>query len=237
MGPSIQPKSFVLITGATSGLGRSMAEIFCSEGYGVILHGRTASNMEETKKLLQKYPDSYVSLLGDLSSDKTIQALAQLSEKKDISILINNAGECIKSDLDKLSSEQINNMVALNLSAAINLTQKVYSFMKKRKSGIIVNIGSLDSLNASKSNSVYCATKYGLRGFTDSLRMEARDHGVRVVGVYPGGMKTESYRKNAGDEKYNKAMEPRDIAKMILIACQDNGSRSQDDLVIRGTAI
>ena len=107
-----------------------------------------------------------------MNSNKTIEELDKISRDKNISILVNNAGlQCPYLPFDELNDEQINEMITTNLIAPIKLTKRIYKHFIKEGNGTVININSLSGLTNSKLRSIYSASKWGLRGFSDTFRI------------------------------------------------------------------
>ncbi len=220
----------VLVTGSSKGLGESLALIFSKNNYDIILHGRDEENLRQIKeKILTKNVDCEI-VKGDIKSYKTIEKLFQVAKKRNISILVNNAGVDYSGSLENTNFRDIEDALEVNLIAPIKLTKKIYPLFSRKKSGIIVNINSVASLNVPELKTIYCSSKKGLEGFTDSLRFEAKKEGIRIIGVYVGGMKTDMYAKTGRD--ISRCMNPLDVAQIIYDACKKNQSASMDELTI-----
>jgi len=204
-------KKCVLITGSSKGLGEALAYVFAANGYNIILHGRDKESLTQVrKKVVKKRVNCHV-VIGDLKSDKTVRQLFETAKNKNISVLINNAAEdCPYLAFEKISSKQIDTMLMTNLIAPIKLTKMIYSLFLKKGQGVIININSLSGRKNQELRSIYCASKWGLRGFADSFRMEAKKHKVRVLNIYPSRIKTKT--------KFTHGMEAEDVAKNIFDA-------------------
>lgn len=198
----------VLITGSGHGLGRELALVFASHGYDIVLNDRNKDDLEESRKRVSKIGMNYFVLLGDIRSDKTLGRLYEISKKKGLSVLINNAGvHCPKLPLQDLNNEQIDDMMLSNLIAPIKLTWRVYPLFLKNGKGAIININSLSGLENQKFRTIYSATKWGLRGFTDSLKLETGENAIRVLDIYPSRMKTRP--------EFTFGMNPQKVAQKI----------------------
>lgn len=182
----------VLITGSSRGIGKGLALIFSKNGYNVIIHGRDKKQLENVKGEIEKNNVNCHVIIGDINSEDVLDNLLEISKREDISILINNVGlACPHLPLQEIHDEHVKNIIQTNLIAPIKLTRRIYPFFMKKKSGMIININSLSGLEDHYLRTIYCASKWGLRGFTETLRREAKDHNVRVGGVYPGWTKTK----------------------------------------------
>lgn len=112
----------------------------------------------------------------------------------------------------------------VNLKGNIYIAHEVYTRMLQQKSGHIINVSSTSGLRAREMEVLYCASKWGLRGFTESLRLEARKHGISVTGVYPGGMSSENFWQILPGKDISEYMKPVDVAKQIMhVVNQDSG--------------
>jgi len=226
-------KEFVLITGSSKGLGESLALAFSQNNYNIILNGRNEQNLEKVrKKVVENNAECYV-VKGDLNSEDTINELVRIAKEKNISILINNAGIDLEGVFENVSQSDLERVLNTNLFSLIKLTNHIYKFFIEKKSGTIININSIDSLKPKPLKAVYCASKCGLKGFTDSLRFEAKKNNIRVLDVYPGGMKTEM-SASAGKD-LSKSMETSEVAQLILNSCKSYPSASIDELIINRT--
>lgn len=184
----------VLITGASSGFGEDAAYLFAREGAWVAL---TARREDRLNTIAQKITaDGGIASVFpfDISDPTQIHHLIKMVSEKygRIDILFNNAGFGKINFLENLELERdIIPMVNLNLVCAIEIVRQVLPGMIRQGSGHIINMSSEAGWIGTTPYSVYAATKFGLRGFTDAIRREVRHHGVLVSGIYPGPAKTE----------------------------------------------
>lgn len=217
-------KKSVLITGSNKGLGKELAIVFANNNYDIILHGRNKMELEKVKKQISKTGVNCYSVSGDLKSNKTIEDLGRICRDKNVSVLINNAGlHCPYLPLEKINDDQINDIIITNLIAPIKLTKKIYKHFIKQGYGTVININSLSGLKNIRLRSIYSASKWGLRGFTDTFRSEAKEHNVRIIDVYPGRIKTKP--------EFTAGMEPHDVAQKIYNTFKSNRT---DKIVLEG---
>ena len=223
------PKT-VLITGSSKGLGRNLASIFAQNKYNIILHGRDQPNMAEVADEVLKRGVVCDAVLGDLSSDKTIDNLYEVAKKRELDILINNAGMYVHKPFSEMSAKELQRIIEVNLIAPALLTMRIYPIMKERKSGTIINISSMAATVANELEAAYCASKHGLRGFTRSFQYEAKRYGVRMISVYLGAMRTAmtAYR-----EDHAQLIDPYEVAIKIFNACKEYDSLTIEELSIR----
>ena len=168
----------ILVTGATKGIGRAIAEELRSVG-DVYATGR---NIEELRRF-KHY------CVCDLSKD--IETLENFVEDKKIDILVNNAGEYIYGGIDKMTDEQIEHIFAVNVIAPVKLIAKASTNMKEKKWGRIINIGSISGVMGEANASLYSATKAGMVGLTRALALELAQHNITVNTVNPGWVDTD----------------------------------------------
>ncbi len=198
----------VLITGSGHGLGRELALVFASHGYDILLTDRNKKDLDESRKKIGKLKVKYFTLLGDLRRTRTLDGLYKIAEKEGITLLINNAGvHCPKLPLEKLKGAQIDDLIMSNLVAPMSLTWRVYPLFLKNGRGTIININSLSGIENQRFRTIYSASKWGLRGFADSLRLETGEKSVRVLDIYPSRMKTRP--------EFTFGMEPKNVAQKI----------------------
>lgn len=189
-------KKTVLITGASGGLGKEMAKILKNEYQVVIL----SSNLENLQKTANELKVEY--FLCDITDfnqcQKTVKEIIRKFGK--IDVLINNAGVWLEGELNDNDYLKIKKTVEVNLLGQIFMTKVVIPFMKEQKSGTIIFINSVAGLESKAKRSVYTSTKWGLKGFADSLNKELRDFNIKIISIFPGKMKTKLFEK-AGIKK------------------------------------
>jgi short-subunit dehydrogenase len=169
----------VLLTGATGGLGHTIARRLRAEGAELILTGRRADVLELIAAETQAR-----ALAVDLADAAAVQRLA--SECADVDVLVANAGLPGTGQLTSFSVEQVDRALAVNLRAPMVLARELVEHMVARRSGHIVLMSSLAGKVGAPRSSVYSATKFGLRGFAQSLRQDLRLSGVGVSAIFPG---------------------------------------------------
>lgn len=160
-----------------------------------------------------------------------------------IDVLANNAGMMLLSNVSDLKFAEWEQMVNVNLLGTINTTGVVLPCMKKQKSGMIINVGSTASYRVSTGAAIYSATKYGIRAFSDGLRKEETNNGIKVCLISPGPTKTEllnhisslDIKEDINSYVENYGIDPIDIAKMVLYALSLPKAANIDELIISTT--
>ncbi|MDZ7821510.1 MAG: SDR family oxidoreductase [Candidatus Marinimicrobia bacterium] len=186
----------VLVTGASSGIGRALAEHLHTKGYKVTGTSRDPETIDSPVPGVRYLP-------LDLADPESITRLAETAGKVDI--LINNAGQSQIGPLEEVPMERVRSLFEINLFGIVHLTKALLPGMRERQKGTIINLSSMSGVFGVGFTSVYCSTKFALEGISRSLRQEVRDFGIRVVLVEPGyiatGLKQEGHYRE-GSEYY-----------------------------------
>ena len=181
----------ILITGSSRGLGKELSMKFSRDKVYIILQGRDKDKLFQVREEILKPGWANCDLVaGDLRRNETIRNLYDLCEQQDLDILINNAGVRASGSLADMSDNDIEDMIEINLLSTIRLTKALYPIFVKKKSGLIININSIAGTTPNAEEAVYCASKYGMRGFFDSFRFEAKRNNVNILNIYLGAMNT-----------------------------------------------
>lgn len=218
----------VLITGASSGIGKSIALYLSEKGF-------TVYGTSRTKKEESDLPFTFVALdvLDKNSIDNAVSHI--LKEERKIDILINNAGMGITGPIEDTPTEEMRNVFNTNFFGAIDVMKSVLPVMRNQKSGIIINVTSIAGYMGLPFRGVYSATKGALELITEATRMEVKEFGIQVVNVAPGDFATNiaagryhtpvfeesAYKEKYGanlalmDEHVNDGMNPSEIAKAV----------------------
>lgn len=223
----------VVITGASSGLGRSLAKKYSDLDYHVCLISRREEKLKEVAKELNSSKTSIYPL--DVSSYTDVMETFEKikTEVGDIDILINNAGTGTFKLAEEIPEEATHQMIDVNLKGTIFCTQAILKDLKKADTGTIINVISTAGLEGKETEAVYCASKFGARGFTESLLVELENTNVRVFGAYMGGMKTEFWDGILDETQTEHMMDPDDIADIIIANAQTRPHINVDQVVIK----
>ena len=213
----------ILITGASSGIGEASALLFAKEGCRVILAARRAERIHALADKIRSEGGQALPVPTDVSQLDSLNTLVQaaLSEWGQIDILFNNAGFGRLKFLDALDPIQdIEAQLRVNQWGVIQLTRAVLPHMIERRSGHVINMVSMAGLVAMPTYSIYAATKYAVRGFTDALRREVGVWGVKVSGIYPGAVETE-FDEHSGANRKTGVRTPKILALSAEeVACE-----------------
>lgn len=218
----------VLITGATSGIGRSCAYKFAKAGEKIIITGRRKERLESVARdLEQQYKANVLALPFDITQREQVNdAVSSLPpEFRKIDILINNAGLALGlKPVDEGDLDQWETMINTNVKGMLYMTRAVVPIMIDQGAGHIINIGSIAGKEAYPNGNVYCATKAAVDSLTKSMRIDLLTKNIKVTQVAPGAVETEfsmvrfSGNKDAADSVYKgyQPLTPDDIADIIL---------------------
>ncbi|TVQ78274.1 MAG: SDR family NAD(P)-dependent oxidoreductase [Bradymonadales bacterium] len=193
----------VLVTGASSGIGRATAQLLAERGAEVYALARRKDRL---LKLQEENPKNIHPIVQDLN-----EGLAAIKSQVDLSqigVLVNNSGLALGTDpIQELETEAVRQMFETNVLSLIELSQAVISEMLKRGGGDIVNIGSVAGSQTYAGGSVYCATKFAVRALTEAWRKDLLGKNIRVIGIHPGMVETEfSEVRFKGDRERAKAV-------------------------------
>ncbi|GAA4310945.1 hypothetical protein GCM10023115_33560 [Pontixanthobacter gangjinensis] len=214
-----------LITGATSGIGRSTAIRFAKEGFKLILCGRRIDRLEDLRKELSVETSVHILSFDVRNREEVLQNIDSLpTEFSQIDILINNAGNA--HGLDPIQSGSMDDwdaMLDINVKGLLYVSKAVIPGMIERQSGHIINIGSTAGKEVYPNGNVYCASKHAVDAINQGMRIDLNGKGIRVGAVNPGLTQTEfsDVRFKGDSEKAEKvyqgfkALQPEDIADII----------------------
>ena len=237
-----------LITGATSGIGRSCATIFAKNGHDIIITGRRIDRLEEvSKELKSKYGINVLPLAFDIrNNSEVISAISSLpNEWIKIEILINNAGLAV--GLNTIHEGVIDDwerMIDTNVKGLLYISRAVLPLFVKNKKGHVINIGSIAGKEVYPFGNVYCATKHAVDAITKAMRTELVKDGVKVTQIAPGAIETEfSIVRFKGDKekadgiyKGFKPLKPEDIADIVYYTTTLPSHVNINDLIVMPTA-
>lgn len=241
-------KKTILITGATAGIGKATAKIYAKNGWNLILTGRRAERLEELKaSLVEQYSAEVITLNFDVRDKSAVnQAIEGLPATwKNIDVLLNNAGLAKGfSDIQDGLVEDWETMIDTNIKGLLYVSKAVMPLMIERKSGHIVNIGSIAGKEVYAKGNVYCSTKHAVEGITKALRLDLLPHKIKVSAICPGAVDTEFSTvrfdgdKDRADSVYNgyQPLLAQDIAEAIYFVTSRPFHVNINDLLIMPTA-
>jgi 3-hydroxy acid dehydrogenase / malonic semialdehyde reductase len=236
-----------LITGATSGIGKSTALEFAKHGYNLIITGRRQERLAELKAALVKdFKINVLELCFDVRDEKQVAAAINSipSDFKAIDVLVNNAG--LAAGLSAIQDGKIDHweqMIDTNIKGLLYVTKHISQIMIQNKKGHIINVGSIAGKEVYANGNVYCATKHAVDALNKGMRIDLLPHGIKVSAVNPGMVETEfSIVRFDGDEERAKKvyenivpLKPEDIAETIYWMASRPAHVNINDVIIMPT--
>lgn len=222
-----------LVTGASRGIGRSIAKLFAEHGASLVITARSDS-IQAIAERLNGETRRVIAVQGDLSDEACIRRIVQTcrGEFRRLDVLVNNAGVLAPSPIGMTSLGPVRQMLEINLLAAINLTQYAVRLMQAQRSGSIINLGSIVGTRGLEGLSAYGASKAAIEGFTKSIAKELAPRGIRVNAIAPGLIDTDMTR-SADEAWFQRRVEsirmgrigrPEDVAGCALFLASDLSS-------------
>ncbi|HEX6094709.1 MAG TPA: SDR family oxidoreductase [Thermoanaerobaculia bacterium] len=218
----------IVVTGASSGIGRATALEMARRGANLVLAARRADRLEEVATRCRELGVRAVTVPTDVTNAADCRRL--IDTAGDVDVLVNNAGFAIFSPVAEANPDEVREMIETNYLGAFHCTQAVLPRMLARRSGTIVNVSSITGLMGFSRMSAYCASKFALTGFTEALRDEVLGSGVRVALICPGTTDTEFFVKAERDKmpgasRLMPAVRPERVARAVCDAAEDGRYR------------
>jgi short-subunit dehydrogenase len=224
-----------VITGATRGIGKAIAEKFASEGFNVAVCSRTKKDLDTLyDELHQKFPDvEIITQQCDVSEKKQLKSFADLilSEWNEVEVLVNNAGIFISGKIHKEKSGSLEKIMKTNFYSAYFLTQFLVKSMIKEQRGHIFNNCSVASIRPYEQGVLYGISKYALLGFSKNLRVELMPYHIKVTSILAGATLTDSWAGSGLPEK--RFMKVEDIASAVWNAYTMSPQTVVEEIVMR----
>ena len=221
-----------VITGASSGLGASLADALITKGATVYGLARNADKLQAIENRLR---ENFIAVSIDITNQKDISSWVQdtFSNSHIPDILINNAGAGYFTKIDELSLERWHEMINTNLNGAFYITSSIVPLMKKKtNTSHIINIGSILGKTTRAESAAYSATKYGMQGFSEALFKELRSYKIKVTCVNPGSIDTHFF-EDSGIQPHKNMLQPKDIAKLLIHILKTPDNFLVDEVTVR----
>src|SRR5213592_62446 len=206
----------ILITGASRGIGRAIAEKLAAPDVTLLLHGRDTVALAETCKSVQSQCAGVIKLIHDLATEKGVSNLISAVGGDPLDVLINNAGIAVVKPFREITLDEWNQTLGVDVTAPFLLMQRFAGQMPPGSS--IVNILSIAAKTAFANWSAYCMSKFALEGFSQSVRDELRERKIRVINVYPAATNTNIWNSIEGNWPREKMISPNDVARAVAYA-------------------
>ncbi len=224
-----------IITGATQGIGKAIAERFLKEGLSIAFCARNEEKVADLSlRWKTTYPNAQIyGFVADLSKTEEVNNFAKkcLIVFTKIDILVNNTGTYLPGLIAHEPDGLLTKMIETNLFSAYNLTRAILPTLLKQKTGHIFNMCSIASLRAYPNGGAYSISKYALMGFSENLREELKDKGIKVTAICPGATYTPSWEGSGVSP--DRIMEANDIATMVWSASQLSPGANVETIILR----
>jgi short-subunit dehydrogenase len=211
-----------IISGGSGGLGFALASKLLKEGRNIVILGRNSEKLIQAAEWLQTGLDYYrvTPVVCNIGDEKDIRKLGDFlnSQEMTVEYLFNNAGRGLFAKADSSTSAMVDDVFEANLKGMILLTSEILRITPVSEELTIVNIMSTSSLYGRVEETIYCAAKWGARGYTEALRTELKGTKRNIIAVYPGGMKTDFWKVPGQKRDISTFMEPSEVAEKIVNA-------------------
>jgi 3-hydroxy acid dehydrogenase/malonic semialdehyde reductase len=223
-----------LITGASRGIGRAIAEKLAGPDVELLLHGRDTVALAEVYKAVKHRCLRVVRLIHDLAVSSGVSDLIHDVGRDPLNLLVNNAGIAVVKPFCEITSVEWEQTVGVNITAPFMLMQHFAPEMPPGSS--IVNILSIAAKVGFTNWSAYCMSKFALEGFSQSVREELRDRKIRLINVYPNATDTNIWTQIEGEWPRHKMISPEDVASAVAYALSRPGDVAVENISISSLA-
>ncbi len=206
-----------IITGASRGLGRELCLYLATLDVNIVAIARSEKDLLILKKDIEKKNKKILTFPLDVTDFEGINEMVNNVVKKwnKIDILVNNAGTGVQKPFEKTTRQDIDSTINVNLNGLIYFTRHVTPIMMKEKKGHIINISSIAGTFGAKIDSIYTASKFGVNGFSDSIRKHLIDYNIKVTTICPGGIDTTWWDRMNYDQNKKYLINPLEICELI----------------------
>ena len=211
-----------VISGGTGGLGLEIAELLTKSGKNVLILGRNREKLIAAASRLKKSSIDCLSesLICNIGEEEDVRKVGEFLTRNSLSVeyLFNNAGMGLFTKAHTSTSAIIDRVFEANLKGMILLTSEMLRLTPEEEELTIVNIMSTSALFGRAEETIYCAAKWGARGYTEALRTELKGTKRNIIAVYPGGMKTDFWKIPGQNRDISSFMDPAEVAEKIVNA-------------------
>ncbi len=225
-----------IISGGASGLGLEIANLMTLAGQNILILGRNKEKLTKAVQRLEKSTDKNIvyPLVCNIGNEQDIALVIDFLSENNYSVdyLFNNAGTGLSSKAGNSTSALIEQVFEANLKGMILLTSAILRITNEEDELTIINIMSTSALLGRAEESIYCASKFGARGYTEALRTELKGKRRNIIAVYPGGMKTDFWNVPGNNRNISGFMDPAEVAGKIINAVLDSKGLIVSDITI-----
>jgi len=227
-----------IVTGAGRGIGRCIALTLAGQGARLSLAARTAADLRAVQSGIEALGGQAVSFVTDVSREADVMRLVRGTVERfgRLDILVNNAGIGIFGPLVEMTSEQWDQVMAVNARGPFLCCREAIPYLRQQESSFIVNIASVVGLKGYAHQSAYSASKHALMGMTKALAREVQAEGIRVHAICPGGVDTPFVGQARPDLDPSVLIQPQEIADVVLFLVTRQGNAVIDEIDVRRAA-
>jgi NAD(P)-dependent dehydrogenase (short-subunit alcohol dehydrogenase family) len=225
----------VIVTGGSKGIGRSIALAFARRGARVAIAARTGDMLDKVVHEIDQLGGKGCPLQMDVTEDGGVEGAIYRGIEHCggvVDVLVNNAGVFDMHPFEEQSPADWRKMLEINLTGPFLVTREAIDALKASKRGHIFNIASVAAQRGFAGGAAYCASKYGLRGFSDALRIDLEAYKIRVSTIYPGPTDTTIFDRVPGEWDRSKMNQPEDVAAVLLKAYDAELGLNVNDLEV-----
>jgi len=206
----------IIITGASRGIGRSIAVKLSADSIKLVLVGRDAKALMESSKLCEKKGAKTLEVLADITSEKDVSAIFAKTLKTfgTPDVLINNAGMGIFKHIADTNTDEWHRVINTNLTGTFLCTREAMRLMINSGGGIIINIASVVGIKGYPNQGAYTASKHGIVGLTKVIAEEGKEHNIKAHVICPGGVATDMVKEARPDINHDELIQPEDVAEL-----------------------
>ncbi len=224
-----------IVTGASKGIGRAIAEYYGREGAKLVISARHEDTLSKTMDYLKSAGVDCVRVVADMSVEDDVKRLIRTAFESfnKIDILVNNAGFGVFKPVSEMDTDEYDRLFDVNMRGTFIASREALKYMTKQNGGVIINIASLAAKNAVENGAVYAATKWAMLGFARSLMLEVRKYNIRVVTICPGSVDTDF--AFGGSPNRQKILKPEDVAEAAVLSASLPGRAMMSEIDLRPT--
>jgi NADP-dependent 3-hydroxy acid dehydrogenase YdfG len=236
----------VVITGASSGLGEATARLLATQGALVVLGARRADRIDALARELTAAGGKALSVATDVRDREQVKRLVDSAVKSfgRIDVMLNNAGVMPLAPLERLKTDEWDQMIDVNLKGVLNGIAAALPYMKQQKSGHFINVSSVYGHKLGPDATVYCATKFAVRALSEGLRQEVKPYNIRTTVISPGAVATEllehisekTLQAQTKDFVSKIAVPAETFARMVAFAINEPADVDVNEILFRPTA-
>ena len=225
-----------VITGASTGIGKSLAWQLADAGFRLVLAARSKDKLQAIAKEIQQKGGESLPVPTDVSQPEQIKILKEKAlDFGNVAVVVNNAGTGKFSNIDNFTFTDWNSQMDVNLRASFLVSQAFIPKMKEMKKGSLVFINSVAGKKGYPYSAAYVSSKYGMRGLADSFREELRQDNIKVISIHPGAVNTPFWDNSNSDFSRDEMLKVQTLSESIVHVINASGNFTVEEMVVRRT--